>query len=74
MGVFHPHTLTVNVISVYLYLQTGELVRIYKGHGHAVTSIVILGKVMVTASLDKLVRVYELQVQDLCVGPFDTDF
>lgn len=43
-------------------LQTGELVRIYKGHGHAVTSIVILGKVMVTASLDKLVRVYELQV------------
>lgn len=43
-------------------LQTGELVRIYKGHGHAVTSIVILGKVMVTACLDKLVRVYELQV------------
>lgn len=42
--------------------QTGELLRIYKGHGHAVTSIVILGKVMVTACLDKLVRVYELQV------------
>lgn len=47
------------------YLQTGELVRIYKGHDHAVTSIVILGKVMVTACLDKLVRVYELQVQNL---------
>lgn len=48
-----------------LFLQTGELVRIYKGHGHAVTSIVILGKVMVTACLDKLVRVYELQVQNI---------
>ena len=42
--------------------QTGELVRIYKGHSHSVTSIIILGKVMVTACLDKLVRVYELQV------------
>ncbi|XP_055005740.1 zinc finger protein 106-like [Boleophthalmus pectinirostris] len=38
--------------------------RIYKGHGHAVTSIVILGNVMVTACLDKLVRVYELQSHD----------
>lgn len=45
-----------------LDLQTGELVRIYKGHSHAVTVVAILGKVMVTACLDKLVRVYELQV------------
>ena len=36
--------------------------RIYKGHSHSVTSIIILGKVMVTACLDKLLRVYELQV------------
>ena len=36
--------------------------RIYKGHSHAVTVVAILGKVMVTACLDKLVRVYELQV------------
>ena len=43
-------------------VQTGELVRIYKGHSHAVTVVAILGKVMVTACLDKLVRVYELQV------------
>ncbi|KAG7263657.1 hypothetical protein CRUP_037989, partial [Coryphaenoides rupestris] len=43
---------------------TGELVRIYKGHSHSVTSIIILGKVMVTACLDKLVRVYELQSHD----------
>lgn len=43
-------------------VQTGELVRIYKGHNHAVTVVNILGKVMVTACLDKFVRVYELQV------------
>lgn len=43
-------------------LQTGELVRVYKGHSHAVTVVSILGKVMVTACLDKLVRVYDLQV------------
>lgn len=39
--------------------------RIYKGHSHAVTVVAILGKVMVTACLDKLVRVYELQVRTL---------
>lgn len=43
-------------------VQTGELVRVYKGHSHAVTVVSILGKVMVTACLDKLVRVYDLQV------------
>lgn len=43
-------------------LQTGELKRIYKGHSHAVTVVAILGKVMITACLDRLVRVYELQV------------
>ncbi len=42
--------------------QTGELVRVYKGHSHAVTVVAVLGKVMVTACLDKLVRVYDLQV------------
>lgn len=47
-------------------VQTGELVRIYKGHNHAVTVVNILGKVMVTACLDKFVRVYELQVR---LGP-----
>ncbi|KAG9336796.1 hypothetical protein JZ751_003144 [Albula glossodonta] len=45
-------------------ISTGELVRIYKGHSHAVTVVAILGKVMVTACLDKLVRVYELQSHD----------
>lgn len=45
-----------------LSVQTGELVRIYKGHSHAVTVVAVLGKVMVTACLDKMVRVYELQV------------
>lgn len=54
-------------ISTYLVriilLQTGELVRIYKGHNHAVTVVNILGKVMLTACLDKCVRVYELQVK-----------
>ncbi|CAB1335704.1 unnamed protein product [Coregonus sp. 'balchen'] len=45
--------------------STGELVRIYKGHSHAVTVVAILGKVMVTACLDKLVRVYDLQVSPL---------
>lgn len=43
--------------------QTGELVRVYKGHSHAVTVVAVLGKVMVTACLDKLVRVYDLQVR-----------
>lgn len=42
--------------------QTGELVRVYKGHSHAVTVVTVLGKVMVTACMDKLVRVYDLQV------------
>lgn len=42
--------------------QTGELVRVYRGHSHAVTVVAVLGKVMVTACLDKLVRVYDLQV------------
>lgn len=42
--------------------QTGELVRVYKGHSHAVTVVTVLGRVMVTACLDKLVRVYDLQV------------
>lgn len=36
--------------------------RVYKGHSHAVTVVAVLGKVMVTACLDKLVRVYDLQV------------
>ncbi|PKU36374.1 zinc finger protein hypothetical protein [Limosa lapponica baueri] len=45
-------------------IKTGELVRIYKGHNHAVTVVNILGKVMVTACLDKFVRVYELQSHD----------
>lgn len=51
------------VTLVSLLMQTGELVRIYKGHNHAVTVVNILGKVMVTACLDKFVRVYELQVE-----------
>lgn len=42
--------------------QTGELLRVYEGHSHAVTVVAVLGKVMVTACLDKLVRVYDLQV------------
>lgn len=42
--------------------QTGELVRVYEGHSHAVSVVAVLGKVMVTACLDKLVRVYDLQV------------
>lgn len=37
--------------------------RVYKGHSHAVTVVAILGKVMVTACLDKLVRVFDLQVR-----------
>lgn len=43
-------------------VQTGQLVRVYKGHSHAVSVVSVLGKVMVTACLDKLVRVYDLQV------------
>lgn len=39
--------------------------RVYKGHSHAVTVVTVLGKVMVTACLDKLVRVYDLQVRAL---------
>lgn len=50
------------VIKNLLTSQTGELVRVYKGHSHAVTVVAVLGKVMVTACLDKLVRVYDLQV------------
>lgn len=49
-------------------MQTGELVRVYKGHSHAVTVVSILGKVMVTACLDKLVRVFDLQVRIICVS------
>ncbi|CAB1449619.1 unnamed protein product [Pleuronectes platessa] len=49
---------------VFQWLQPGKLVRVYKGHSHAVTVVSILGKVMVTACLDKLVRVYDLQSHD----------
>lgn len=52
------NTLTSHCVCV----QTGEPVRVYKGHSHAVTVVTVLGKVMVTACLDKLVRVYDLQV------------
>lgn len=41
--------------------------RVYKGHSHAVTVVAVLGKVMVTACLDKLVRVYDLQVCCFCL-------
>lgn len=57
-GILKPSLLTASSF----LMQTGELVRIYKGHNHAVTVVNILGKVMVTACLDKFVRVYELQV------------
>lgn len=50
--------------------QTGELVQVYKGHSHAVTVVAVLGKVMVTACLDKLVRVYDLQVCILKTSAF----
>lgn len=53
------------LLLIVILLQTGELVRIYKGHNHAVTVVNILGKVMVTACLDKFVRVYELQVKNV---------
>lgn len=53
-----------------LFLQTGELLCVYKGHSHPVTSIAIFGEVMVTASLDKLVRVYELEVCSLSLSFF----
>lgn len=43
-------------------LQTGELLHVYNGHSSAITSIAILDKLMTTASLDKLVRVYDLEV------------
>lgn len=54
----------INICTCFIF-QTGELVRVYKGHSHAVTVVVVLGKVMVTACLDKLVRVYDLQVRIL---------
>lgn len=43
----------------------------YKGHSHAVTVVTVLGKVMVTACLDKLVRVYDLQVSLVKTSPLD---
>ena len=55
-----------NHLYVCLHLKTGELIHIYKGHRHAITAIAILGKVMVTASLDRSVRVHELQVHITC--------
>lgn len=55
----------------YVSFQTGELVRVYKGHSHAVTEVIVLGKVMVTACLDKLVRVYDLQVSLVKTSPLD---
>jgi len=42
--------------------QTGELLQVFKGHSHAVTVVDVMGNVMITACLDKLVRVYDLQV------------
>lgn len=46
----------------FCFSQTGDLLTTYRGHKSAVTSIVVLGTVMVTACLDGLVRVFNLQV------------
>lgn len=43
-------------------INTGELLRSYSGHTMSVSGLQALGGVLVTSSLDKIVRCYDIEV------------
>uniref|UniRef100_A0A8C4QBT2 Zinc finger protein 106a n=1 Tax=Eptatretus burgeri TaxID=7764 RepID=A0A8C4QBT2_EPTBU len=47
-----------------LCMQTGQLLRVYKGHRHTVMAVCVLGQVLLSACLDRLVRVFDLETHD----------
>lgn len=49
---------------VSLYCQSGELVRSFEGHTMSVSGLQVVGSVLVTSCLDKLIRCYDLVVSD----------
>ena len=42
--------------------QSGELLRSFEGHPMSVSGLQIIGNVLVTSCLDKLIRCYDLTV------------
>ena len=44
------------------YCQTGELIRSFEGHTRSVSGLQIVGRVLVTSCLDKLIRCFDLTV------------
>ena len=44
------------------YWQSGELVRSFDGHTMSVSGLQVVGSVLVTSCLDKLIRCYDLMV------------
>lgn len=45
------------------YLQSGELLRCFEGHTMSVSGLQVVGSVLVTSCLDKLIRCYDLVVR-----------
>lgn len=46
------------------YPQSGELLRCFEGHTMSVSGLQVVGSVLVTSCLDKLIRCYDLVVRN----------
>ena len=46
-----------------MYFQTWERVGIIRGHSGAVSGLQIMGKVLITACFDQLVRCFDIEVR-----------
>ena len=51
----------------FVYFQTGELIRSFHGHTRSVSGLQVVGRVLVTSCLDKLIRCYDLTVRSFVV-------
>ena len=47
---------------MYMYLQTWEKLYTVSAHGGAISSLEIIGQVLISASFDQTVRCYDLKV------------
>ena len=70
-----PDLSNFNVFFFAHYWQSGELVRSFEGHTMSVSGLQVVGSVLVTSCLDKLIRCYDLMVSDFslplhagCIG------
>ena len=50
-------------------INTGELVRSYTGHTMSVSGLQALGGVLITSSLDRIIRCFDIKVRVLLVKP-----